>query len=122
MAEGFLRRLGGENYEAFSAGVAPTAINPLAVKVMDEEGVDITGQASQSASEFENERFDYVITVCDNARTTCPVYPGGYKRIHWDIEDPADAEGTEEEKLIVFRETRNIIKNNVTQFLSSLTV
>ena len=122
MAEGFLRELAGERCESFSAGVAPTAINPLAIKVMDEEGIDITGQVSQSADEFKNQEFDYVVTVCDNARQACPVYPGEYKSLHWELEDPADAEGTEEEKLDVFRETRDKIKNNVIQFLNSLVV
>ena len=122
MAEGFLRELGGESCEAFSAGVAPTAINPLAVEVMNEAGIDITGQVSQSADEFTDEKFSFVITVCDNARATCPVYPGEYKSLHWDLADPADAEGTKEEKLIVFRETRDKIKNSVIQFLDSLVV
>ena len=117
MAEGFLRELGVETCESFSAGVAPTVINHLALEAMDEEGIDITTQVSQSADEFTGQKFDYVITVCDNARATCPVYPGEYKKVHWDLEDPADAEGTKEEKLVVFRETREKIKKNVTQFL-----
>lgn len=122
MAEGFLRTLGGKRCEAFSAGVASTAINPLAIKVMDEVGIDITGQVSQSADEFLDEEADYVITVCDNARTTCPVYPGEYKKIHWLLSDPADATGTQEERLDVFRKTRDKIRKNVTQFLDSLVV
>jgi len=122
MAEGFLREIAGERCESFSAGVTPTAINPLAIKVMDEEGIDITGQVSQAADEFKDQEFDYVVTVCDNARTACPVYPGEYQSLHWELEDPADADGTEEEKLAVFRETRDKIKDNVTQFFNSLIV
>ncbi len=119
MAEGFLRDLGGDGFESFSAGVAPTAVNPLAVKVMEEADIDISGQLSQSADEFLDEEFDYVVTVCDNAQKTCPVYPGSYKKVHWNLEDPADATGTEEEKLIVFRKTRDLIKENVLEFIDS---
>ena len=122
MAEGFLRELAGDRFEAFSAGVSPTEINPLAIKVMGEAGIDIGAQVSQSPDDFTNEQFDYVITVCDNARQRCPVYPGEHGSIHWDLEDPTNIDGTEEEKLVVFREARDKIKNNVIQFLSSLVV
>ncbi|MFC1570283.1 arsenate reductase ArsC [Candidatus Omnitrophota bacterium] len=118
MAEGFLKDLGGGEFESFSAGIAPTAVNPLAIKVMEETGIDISGQDSQSADEFSEEEFDYVVTVCDNAQKTCPVYPGEYRKVHWDLEDPADAAGTEEEKLEVFRKTRDLIKENVLKFIN----
>jgi arsenate reductase len=117
MAEGFLRHLGGGRYEAFSAGVDPTQVNPLSVKVMREAGIDISGQRSKSADEFLGQAFDYVVTVCDNAKQTCPSFPGKHERIHWDLEDPAEAYGTEEEKATVFRGTRDLIREKVKEFL-----
>jgi len=118
MAEGFLRHLAGDKFEVYSAGVNPTLVNPLAIKVMDEAGIDILAQKSKSVMEFIGQKFDYVITVCDNARKTCPVFPGRYQKIHWDLEDPAQASGTEEEKLIIFRKIRNQIKENIITFLN----
>ena len=120
MAEGFLKRLAGEKYEAESAGVDPTKINPLSIKVMNEEGIDISGQSSKSADEFIGQKFDYVITVCENAKQTCPVFPGEYKNIHWDLEDPAEAKGGEEERLAVFRKIRDQIKDNVSKFIRGI--
>lgn len=117
MAEGFLRYFASDRFEAYSAGVDPASVNPLSVKVMNEIGIDISGHGSQPADEFLDEKFDYVITVCDNAKNTCPSFPGGHKKIHWDLEDPALAEGTEEERLIVFRHIRDKIKENVETFL-----
>jgi arsenate reductase len=117
MAEGFLRHLGAGRYEAFSAGVDPSRVNPLSVKVMREAGIDISGQRSKSADEFLGQEFDHVVTVCDNAKQTCPTFPGEYKETHWDLEDPAVAKGTEEEKLAVFRKTRDIIERKVKEFL-----
>ena len=117
MAEGFLRHMGGDEYEVYSAGVDPAEVNPLSVKVMEEVGIDISDQVSQSADEFIGKKFDYVVTVCDNAKQTCPVFPGEYKKVHWDLEDPAEAEGTGEEVLRVFRAIRDRIKSNVSEFL-----
>jgi arsenate reductase len=117
MAEGFLRHLGAGRYEAFSAGVDPTRVNPLSVKVMREADIDISGQQSKSADEFLGQKFDHVITVCDNAKQTCPTFPGEYKKTHWDLEDPAEAQGTEEEKAAVFRKTRDLIERKVREFL-----
>jgi len=120
MAEGFLKRLAGEKYEAESAGVDPTKINPLSIKVMNEAGIDISGQSSKSAGEFIGQKFDYVITVCENAKQTCPVFPGEYKSIHWDLKDPAEAKGSEEERLAVFRKIRDQIKDNVDKFIGGI--
>lgn len=120
MAEGFLRHMAGDKFEVFSAGVKPTQVNPLAIKVMVEVGVDISKRRSKSAMEFIGEKFDYVITVCDNARQTCPVFPGEYEKFHWDLEDPAIALGTEEEKLNVFRKTRDQIKECILGFLKMI--
>lgn len=120
MAEGFLRHVAGDKFEVFSAGVKPTQVNPLAIKVMAEVGVDISKHRSKSAMEFIGEKFDYVITVCDNAKQTCPVFPGEYEKVHWDLEDPAVAQGIEEEKLHVFRKTRNQIKECILGFLKMI--
>ena len=90
MAEGLLRQDSGDQFEAFSAGVEPSQVRPLALKAMREVGIDISGQRSKSVDEFSGEEFDYVITVCDNANEHCPVFPGRTKRIHWSFEDPVD--------------------------------
>lgn len=119
MAEGFLRHMGGDKFEVFSAGVKPTQVNPLAIKVMVEERVDILSHRSKSVMEFIGQKFDYVITVCDNAKQTCPVFPCKYEKIHWSLEDPAEATGTEEEKLAVFRKTRDKVKGNIIAFLKA---
>ena len=117
MAEGFLRAMAGNKFEVFSAGVKPTTVNPLAIKVMMEAGVNISKHRSKSAIEYLGQRFDYVITVCDNAKQACPVFPGRYEKIHWNLEDPAELTGTEEEKLIVFRKIRDQIKGKIADFL-----
>ena len=116
MAEGFLRHMAGDRFEVFSAGVKPTQVNPLAIKVMAEVGVDISKHRSKSAMEFIRQQFDYVITVCDNAKQICPVFPGKYEKIHWDLEDPAEAKGNEEERLSFFRRIRDEIKSMVNNF------
>ncbi len=117
MAERLLRHLAGDKFEVFSAGVEPTQVNPLAIKVMDEIGIDISKQRSKSVKEFLSQQFDYVVTVCDYARQTCPVFPGKYEKTHWNLEDPAKAQGTEEEILLIFRKVRNQIKENILKFL-----
>lgn len=117
MAEGLLRHLGGDRFEVFSAGVNPTEVNPLAIKVMSEMGIDISKQQSKSIKEFLGQQIDYVITVCDNAKQTCPVFPGRYEKIHWKLEDPAEVQGSEEDKTKFFREIRNEIDNKIKEFL-----
>jgi len=116
MAEGFLRHIAGDRFEVFSAGVKPTQVNPLAIKVMAEAGIDISEHRSKSAMEFIGQQFDYIITVCDNAKQTCPVFPGKHEKIHWDLEDPAEAQGNEEERLSFFRRIRDEIKSMVNNF------
>lgn len=118
MAEGLLRHLAGDKFEVFSAGIKPRQVNPLTMKVMDEIGIDISKQRSKSVNEFLGQNFDYVITVCDKAKKACPVFPGRYQKLHWDLEDPAEAKGTEEEKLLIFRKVRNQIKENILKFLN----
>ena len=117
MAEGFLKSFDNE-LEVFSAGVKPEGrVNPNAVKVMDELGINISGGKPQDVSEFINDSFDYVITVCDNAKETCPVFWGNVKKqLHIGFEDPADATGTEEEILAVFKKVRNEIKRDFYHF------
>jgi arsenate reductase len=117
MAEGILRTLGSDRFEVYSAGVNPTAVNPLSIKVMSETGIDISPHRSKSAEEFSGQRFDYVITVCDNARQTCPAFPGEHEKLHWDLEDPAEATGTEEEILNEFRRIRDLIYKHVEDFI-----
>lgn len=117
MAEGLLKSLAGNQFEIFSAGIKPTKVNPLTIKVMHEIGIDISGYRAKSVSEFINRKFDYIITVCDNARQTCPVFPGKYQKISWDLEDPVSAYGTDEDNLMLFRKTRDSIKQRISNFL-----
>jgi arsenate reductase len=103
MAEALLRQHGGDRFEAFSAGTEPKGINPLTLRVLTEAGIDASWARSKSVTEFAGQTFDYVVTVCDQARQTCPVFPGVHESLHWGYEDPAEAEGTEQERLAVFR-------------------
>ena len=117
MAEGVLRALGGNRVEAFSAGTAPSTVNPYAIRVMDEIGVDISGHRSKSVQEFIEQPFDAVITVCDRAAETCPAFPGKAERIHWGFPDPAAVEG-DEAKLAAFRSVRDGLVECFRGFLS----
>jgi len=110
MAEGFLRALYGLKYDAHSAGTEPSDVNPYAVKVMAEVGIDISMQKSKSITEFRGNYFDTIVTVCDHAKETCPYFPGGGKTIHKGFEDPSSFKGTDDETLIVFRQVRDDIK------------
>jgi len=118
MAEGFLREMAGDEFEVFSAGVNPTEVNPLAVRVMSQAGVDISKQSSKSVREFLGQEFDYVITVCSKAKDQCPIFPGQSRSIHWELDDPAQANGPEEKRIKVFRDTRDDIKARITDFLA----
>ena len=109
MAEGFLNSLYRDRYEAHSAGVTPTKVDPYAVKAMAEVGIDISGNRSKSIEEFRGENFNYVVTVCDSARETCPFFPGK-KIIHKAFEDPSQFKGSEEEILKEVRQVRDRIK------------
>jgi arsenate reductase len=111
MAEGLLEHLGGHRFEVYSAGSEPAGyVHSLAVQVMREIGIDISDHTSKPLNQFLGQPFDYVITVCDRANEACPFMPGHYKRLHRDFFDPAKAEGTEQEKLAVFRQVRDEIK------------
>jgi len=103
MAEAILGRIGGPGFEAHSAGTHPGIVNPMTILTLSEIGIDWSGSRSKSVSEFLGEPFDYVITVCDQAREACPVFPGGRASLHWGFDDPAAARGTDEERLGVFR-------------------
>jgi arsenate reductase (thioredoxin) len=109
MAEGLLRELGGARFEIESAGVRPSGVRAEAVEAMREVGVDINRQRSKSVEEFAGREFDYVITVCDNARDNCPVFSGKTVRVHWSFDDPAASAGEWEERLSVFRRVRDEI-------------
>ena len=113
MAEGLLRHLSGDRVEAYSAGTEATLVRPLAIRVMDEVGVDISGQESKTLERYRGEHFDYVITVCDDANEACPFFPGARNRLHWSFEDPARAEGSEEERLAIFRRVRDEIREHI---------
>jgi arsenate reductase (thioredoxin) len=119
MAEGLLREFAGDDFDVESAGTNPTRINPMAVCVMAEAAIDITGQSSKPVAGMMQRQFDYVITVCDRAREHCPIFPGDARQLHWSFEDPADAAGTEEERLGVFRRVRDEIAERVRQFASN---
>jgi len=116
MAEGLFKHY-KKDWEIYSAGTKPQDLNPLAVKVMAEIGIDISGYKSKHLNLFLNKNFDYIITVCDNAKESCPVFPGNAKYIHWSLKDPATAESMKEEKLMVFRKTRDDINNRILEFL-----
>jgi arsenate reductase len=109
MAEGYLRHIAGGCFEALSAGVEPKGLNPLAVAAMREIGVDISAQHSKDVREFLGTPVAYVITVCANAKEKCPVFPATFRSLHWDVDDPAAASGTREEKLAAFRRARDEI-------------
>jgi arsenate reductase (thioredoxin) len=117
MAEGLLRDLAGDRFEAMSAGTETTRVRPLAVRAMREMGVDISGQESKTLDRYLREPFDYVITVCDDANEACPFFPGAADRLHWSFEDPSKAEGTEEERLAVFRSVRDRIRERIEEDL-----
>lgn len=117
MAEGLLRYDGGKEFEVESAGVIASFVRPQAIAAMNEIGIDISGHRSKSVEEFTGEEFDYVITVCDNAKESCPVFPGKIQRIHWSFDDPAEATGSDEEKLYMFRRVRDEIRKRLNSFI-----
>jgi len=121
MAEGFLKSF-DPKLEVYSAGTNPSkSVNPIAIKVMNEAGINLSKNVTKNADQFINDSFDYVITVCDNAKETCPVFLGKVgKQLHIGFEDPADAAGTEEEILIVFRKVRDNIKKVFEEFYKNL--
>ena len=121
MAEGFLRALAGDRFEAGSAGTEKTAVNPLAIRAMAEEGVDISGHRSKRYEDVATPPWDFLITVCDDANERCPFVPGSVKRLQWSFEDPSRAAGTDEQRLAVFRRVRGQIRERITAWLREQT-
>jgi arsenate reductase (thioredoxin) len=113
MAEGLLKHLAGDRFEAMSAGTEAPRVRPLAIRAMEEIGIDISGQESKTLDRYLGEPFDYVITVCDDANEACPFFSGAQSRLHWSFKDPSKAEGSEEERLEAFRRVRDGIKDRV---------
>jgi arsenate reductase (thioredoxin) len=113
IAEGYLRHVAGDDFEPLSAGVEPKGLNPLAVEAMKEIGIDISRQRSKDVREFVGQAIPYVITVCDKAKQRCPIFPNTHKSLHWGLEDPAEATGSREERLAVFRRVRDEIRRRI---------
>jgi len=118
MAEGLLRHDAGDRFDVESAGTKPGIVRPEAVAVMEEIGIDISGNRSKSVDEFSGQDFDYVLTVCDNAKESCPIYPGHANRLHHSFADPAAIQGSEDERLRAFRRVRDEIRSYLHTFAS----
>lgn len=116
MAEGILRHIGGDRFEVESAGILPSYVRVEAIEAMREIGIDISSHRSKSVGEFTDQKFDHIITVCDNAKESCPVFPGSAERIHWSFDDPAAIRGSAEEKLAEFRRVRDEIQMRLQNF------
>jgi len=117
MAEGLLRSLGSDRFEAFSAGIDATQVRPLAIRAMAELGIDISGHESKTLDRYLDDRFDKVITVCDDANEACPVFYGARERLHWSFPDPSQATGADDEQLTVYRQVRDAIRARIEQEL-----
>ena len=117
MAEGILRSIAGDRFDVESAGTMATFVRPQAIAVMREVGIDLSNHRSKCLDEFLDQHFDYIITVCDNASQTCPVFPGNATRILWSFDDPAEAKGSEEEVIAVFRRVRDEIEVKLSDFV-----
>lgn len=120
MAEGLLRHEAGDRFEVYSAGTKPSTVRPEAIAVMKEIGIDISGHRSKPVDEFAGLELDYVITVCDNAKESCPVFPVTTQRLHWPFEDPARVQGTEGERMTAFRGIRDEIDERIQDFLKKV--
>jgi arsenate reductase len=117
MAEGLLRSFGGDRFEVFSPGTKPSVIRPETIAVMSELGIDISRHRSKHVREFDSQHFDYVITVCDNANESCPVFLGDTERIHWRFPDPAAVDGGEAKRLAAFRRVRDALAESLRGFI-----
>lgn len=115
MAEGYLRHAAGDRFEALSAGIDPKGLNPLAVEAMREIGIDISRQKSKDVASFLGQSIPYIVTVCDNARERCPIFPRTYKFLHWSLEDPAAVEGSRDHCLEAFRRVRDRIVQKINE-------
>lgn len=121
MAEGLLRHIAGDTVDVFSAGRAPSSVNPFAIKAMRARGIDIASHRSDHIEQYLDREFDFVITVCDSAAESCPVFPGRAERIHWSFPDPAAVTGDESAVLQSFNDIRDGLEKKLTQWLSSVT-
>jgi arsenate reductase len=117
MAEALLRRHGGDRFDVVSAGVQPRGVHPMTIAALAKVGIDISDARSKSVGEFLGQRFDYVITVCDRARATCPVFPGGSETLHWGLDDPGEVEGTEAQRRAAFDRTLKEISGRLHAFI-----
>ncbi len=117
MAEGWLRHLAGDHFESHSAGTEATQVRPLAITAMAEVGIDISVAESKTPERYMGEPWDYVVTVCDQAAESCPVFPGRATRLHWSLPDPSNASGTEEERLAIYRQVRDRIRSLVEEWV-----
>jgi len=117
MAEGLLRSLGGDRFEAHSAGTQATRVRPLAIQAMAEVGIDISTQASKTLDSYVDQRFDHVITVCDDANESCPIFPNTLHRLHWSLPDPSKATGSQTEQLAVYRNVRDDLRARIQEEL-----
>ena len=119
MAEGYLREFAGDKAEVYSAGIETHGVNPRAIQIMKEDGIDISRHTSNNINEYKDFEFDFVITVCDHAKEQCPFFPSNAKKFHYNFPDPAKASGSEEEIMNHFREVRELIKDYSKQFVKS---
>jgi arsenate reductase (thioredoxin) len=117
MAEGLLRHVAGNRFDVYSAGTAPSGISELTIEAMREAGIDVSSQRSKSVKEFDGQPFAYVITVCDSARESCPVFPGG-QQLHWSVEDPSDAEARGVPLVDAFRSAREELRRRIESFVA----
>lgn len=121
MAEALMKARAGDDFDVTSAGSRPKpAVHPMAVRIISEQGIDISSVKPKDVARFTEVPFDYVITLCDNARDVCPIFPGEGERIHWSIPDPAAADGTEEEMLEAFRAARDDIESRIERFVAEM--
>lgn len=118
IAEGYLRHFAGDKAEVYSAGIETHGVNPKAIEIMKRDGIDISGHTSNNIEEYINIGFDYVITVCDNAKESCPYFPSVAVKLHYNFPDPAKATGTEEQVMEAFREVREMIKEYAQNFVN----
>nr|WP_199083118.1 arsenate reductase ArsC [Pedobacter sp. ASV19] len=118
IAEGYLRFFAGDQAEIYSAGIETHGVNPRAIEIMKRDGIDISSHTSNNVNEYTNIDFDFVITVCDNAKESCPYFPTNAVKLHYNFSDPAKAEGTEEEIMEQFREVREMIRKYAQNFVN----
>jgi len=120
MAEHLLRALGGDRFEVFSAGIQPRGVHPLTIEVLAEAGIDVSQAESKHLTQFLNQQFDYIITVCDKARDQCPTFPGDGRNIHWSFDDPAAASGGKDKQIKAFRRIYNELSNRLRIWIAAV--